>query len=117
MFARLGVGRLAANTFVKAGNFGRDQARAVEQLGMLVRFGVSSASVEQPGVQLLPRVRASLGPTDRLRSPPRSRGAKNRSRTTPTWFSTWPFSQPAAYECVRVESEASDLGVGCGPNR
>jgi hypothetical protein len=26
----------------------------------------------------------------------RSRGAKNRSRTTPTWFSTCPFSQPEA---------------------
>lgn len=26
----------------------------------------------------------------------RSRGVKNRSRTSPTWFSTWPFSQPDA---------------------
>jgi hypothetical protein len=24
----------------------------------------------------------------------RSRGVKKRSRTSPTWFSTWPFSQP-----------------------
>ena len=36
--------------------------RAVGQLGMLVRFGVGDASIEQPGVQLLPRVRASRGP-------------------------------------------------------
>src|ERR1700748_233377 len=26
----------------------------------------------------------------------RSRGVKKRSRTSPTWFSTWPFSQPEA---------------------
>ena len=26
----------------------------------------------------------------------RGRGTKNRRRTTPTWFSTWPFSQPEA---------------------
>src|SRR6202142_2638600 len=26
----------------------------------------------------------------------RSRGVKKRSRTSPTWFSTWPFSQPDA---------------------
>ena len=32
------------------------------RFGMLVRFGVGDASAEQPGVQLLPRVRASRGP-------------------------------------------------------
>jgi len=56
--------------------------RAVGQLGMLVRLGVGDASVEQPGIQLVVATR--------------SRGVKKRSRTKPTWFSTWPFSQPDA---------------------
>jgi hypothetical protein len=43
--------------------------RAVGQLGMLMRFGVRDASVEQPGVQLLSSVRLSR-PEDRLRSAP-----------------------------------------------
>jgi hypothetical protein len=34
-----------------------------------------------------------------------SRGVKNRSRTRPTWVSTWPFSQPAAGVCRHRASE------------
>jgi hypothetical protein len=39
---------------------------------------------------------ATLG--DQLKRKGRSRreGLKKRSRTRPTWFSTWPFSQPHA---------------------
>jgi hypothetical protein len=33
----------------------------------------------------------------------RSRGVKKRSRTSPTWFSTWPFSQPDAHACDRID--------------
>jgi hypothetical protein len=36
--------------------------RGAGQFGMLVPFGIGEAAVEQPGVQLLPRVRASRGP-------------------------------------------------------
>ena len=76
--------------------------RAIGQFGMLVRLGIDDATVEQPGVQLFPRVRARRG---RGQAPLaiRSRGVKKRSRTTPTWFSTpafrgrlWPFSHPEA---------------------
>src|SRR5215207_3261875 len=35
----------------------------------------------------------------------RSRGVKNRSRTSPTWFSTCPFSQPdAATQALKKQS-------------
>src|SRR5437899_10316125 len=33
----------------------------------------------------------------------RSRGVKKRSRTSPTWFSTWPFSQPEAGVLARLD--------------
>jgi hypothetical protein len=40
-------------------------------------------SVEQPGVELIIALKRGFG-------------VKNRSRTSPTWFSTCPFSQPDA---------------------
>ena len=55
----------------------------IGELRMPMRLGVSNAFIEQPGVQLV----------ERLESQPL---VKNRSRTSPTWFSTWPFSQPNA---------------------
>jgi hypothetical protein len=53
------------------------------RFGMAMRLGIGDAFVEQPGVQLVIVLT-------------RSRGVKKRSRTRPTWFSTWPFSQPDA---------------------
>ena len=46
-------------------------------------LGIGKASAGQSGIQLL-----------RLSTPRRS--VKNRPRTSPTWFSTCPFSQPDA---------------------
>jgi hypothetical protein len=43
----------------------------------------------------------------RLRVLNRSRGVKNRSWTSPTWFSTWPFSQPDAGVTKQAEQQAN----------
>jgi hypothetical protein len=65
--------------------------RAVGQLGVLVRFGVGDASVEQPGVQLLvarhaqPRREETLAHHPDLVLDPRFREGR-----------LWPFSQPEA---------------------
>src|SRR3954469_23567153 len=55
----------------------------VSQLRMAMHLGVGDAFVEQPGVHLI----VGLEPQT---------GVKNRSRTSPTWFSTCPFSHPDA---------------------
>jgi hypothetical protein len=55
----------------------------VAQLGMAVGAGIGDALVQQPRVQLVVLLT-------------RKRGEKNRCRTSPTWFSTWPFSHPDA---------------------
>ena len=47
----------------------------VRELGMTMRLGVCDRLVEEPRVQFL----IALA---------RTRGVKNRSRTSPTWFST-----------------------------
>src|ERR1700752_721553 len=52
-------------------------------LGVSVRLGPDDTLVDEPGVQLP----VALDP---------QRWCEERSRTRPTWFSTWPFSQPAA---------------------
>jgi hypothetical protein len=65
--------------------------RAVGQFGMLVRFGVGDASIEQPGVQLLvarhsqPRREEALTHYPDLVLDPRLRGGR-----------LCPFSQPEA---------------------
>jgi hypothetical protein len=56
---------------------------SVRELRMSVRFGVSNAFIDSQ----------AFSSSSVLK---RSRGVKNRSRTSPTWFSTWPFSQPDA---------------------
>ena len=58
--------------------------RLFGQLRMAVRLGVGDALVDA--------ARRSA----RRRLLNRSRGVKKRSRTSPTWFSTCPFSQPDA---------------------
>ena len=69
--------------------------RAVDQLGMLVRLGVSDARSSSQAFSSSPgsALRAARGQAPLAA---RSRGVKKRSRTNPTWFSTWPFSQPEA---------------------
>jgi len=77
--------------------------RAVGQFGMLVRFGVGDTSIEQPGVQLLPRVRASRGPRTGSARHPQPRGeetlAHHPDRVLDPRFREGrlcPFSQPEA---------------------
>ncbi len=57
--------------------------RLIGPLGMGMRFRPAEALVEQPGIQFIVGLE-------------RNRGVKKRSRTSPTWFSTWPFSHPDA---------------------
>ena len=66
-----------------------DRSFALLRMGMGLRPG--QAFVDEPGVEIIVALAESKG--FRLN---RSRGVKNRSRTRPTWFSTWPFSQPEA---------------------
>ena len=56
----------------------------VAYLRMRLRLGPGDAAVDEPGVQLV------------IARHTRTRGEKKRCRTVPTWFSTWPFSQPEA---------------------
>jgi hypothetical protein len=56
---------------------------AVAKLGMPMGVGMFQATVEQPGVHLLVAGKAQPGREEALAH-------------QPTWFSTWPFSQPAA---------------------
>ena len=57
--------------------------RLLGQLRMAVRLGIGDAFIGEPGVQLV------IG----FETQPRR---EKRSRTSPTWFSTCPFSQPDA---------------------
>jgi len=58
-------------------------AGPLETFGVCVRLGPGDDLVGEPGVQLVVGLDFNLG-------------VKNCSRTRPTWFSTWPFSQPDA---------------------
>ena len=57
--------------------------RSIRPFGMGMGLRKDQTSVEQPGVELIIAFEAGLG-------------MKNRSRTSPTWFSTCPFSHPDA---------------------
>ena len=70
-----GAARSSSNT---------SQMVLIPELRMPRPLGVGAALVLQPGVQLLQRLDL------------RGRGLKSTSRIVPTWFSTWPFSQPDA---------------------
>jgi hypothetical protein len=80
---------------------------------MLVRFGIRDASVEQPGVQLLSRVRLSP-PRGQAPFGTRSYGVKNRSRTIPTWFSTGPSPglMPACKQLVQPDNARTSVKNG-----
>src|SRR6185437_14196852 len=72
---------------------GRDRVLVVveaHQAGLGDRGGHGMEAVEATGIGDELR---SLSLSNVLK---RNRGVKKRSRTSPTWFSTWPFSQPDA---------------------
>src|SRR5262245_52707428 len=58
--------------------------RLLGQLRMVMHLGVGDAFIEQPGVQFVKILE------------PQTRREEAFARTSPTWFSTCPFSQPDA---------------------